>query len=93
LIARRTYVLDTSVLLADPRAILRFQEQDVILPLVVISELEGKRHHLSWSLRRQALRILMICGPAAARPADRRQRRWRTARVESPRRSAIGRLP
>jgi len=52
-------VLDTSVLLADPRAILRFAEHDVILPLVVISELEGKRHHPEIGVfARQALRIL-----------------------------------
>jgi PhoH-like ATPase len=41
----RTYVLDTSVLLADPAAFVRFAEHEVVLPLVVISELEGKRHH------------------------------------------------
>jgi PhoH-like ATPase len=41
----RTFVLDTSVLLSDPRAIRRFAEHEVVLPLVVISELEGKRHH------------------------------------------------
>ena len=40
----RTYVLDTSVLLSDPRAILRFDEHAVVLPIVVITELEGKRH-------------------------------------------------
>jgi PhoH-like ATPase len=58
-IARRTYVLDTSVLLADPRAITRFAEHDVVLPLVVISELEGKRHHPEIGVfARQALRIL-----------------------------------
>jgi len=28
-------VIDTSVLLSDPRAILRFEEHEVILPLVV----------------------------------------------------------
>jgi PhoH-like ATPase len=43
--SRRTYVLDTSVLLSDPRAILRFAEHEVVLPVVVITELEGKRHH------------------------------------------------
>lgn len=41
--ARRTFVLDTSVLLADPRAMTRFAEHDVVLPLVVINELEAKR--------------------------------------------------
>ena len=41
----RTYVLDTSVLLSDPWALNRFDEHEVILPLVVIGELEAKRHH------------------------------------------------
>jgi PhoH-like ATPase len=55
----RTYVIDTSVLLSDPRAIMRFAEHEVVLPLVVISELEGKRHHLELGgFARQALRIL-----------------------------------
>ncbi|MHB1064901.1 MAG: PhoH family protein [Georgenia sp.] len=43
--ALRTYVLDTSVLLSDPRAILHFAEHDVVLPVVVVTELEAKRHH------------------------------------------------
>ncbi|MEU0316743.1 PhoH family protein [Nocardioides sp. NPDC006273] len=41
----RTYVLDTSVLLSDPKAMTRFAEHQVVLPVVVITELEGKRHH------------------------------------------------
>lgn len=55
----RTYVLDTSVLLSDPWAVTRFDEHQVVLPLVVISELEGKRHHseLGW-FARTALRLL-----------------------------------
>jgi PhoH-like ATPase len=40
-----TYVLDTSVLIADPRAIFRFAEHEIVLPLTVIGELEGKRDH------------------------------------------------
>ena len=57
--AVRTYVLDTSVLLSDPWALTRFAEHNVVLPLVVISELEGKRHHpeLGW-FAREALRLL-----------------------------------
>ena len=43
--ARRTYVIDTSVLLSDPHALRRFAEHDVVLPIVVITELEAKRHH------------------------------------------------
>src|ERR1700744_6556115 len=44
----RTYVLDTSVLLSDPWACSRFAEHEVVVPLVVISELEAKRHHHEW---------------------------------------------
>jgi PhoH-like ATPase len=55
----RVYVIDTSVFLADPWAVLRFAEHDVVLPLVVISELEGKRHHAELGVfARQALRML-----------------------------------
>ena len=57
--AEHTYVIDTSVLLSDPRAMLRFKEQEVVLPVVVITELEGKRHHPELGyFARQALRIL-----------------------------------
>jgi PhoH-like ATPase len=54
-----TFVLDTSVLLSDPGAMARFAEHEVVLPLVVVSELEGKRDHpeLGW-FARQALRML-----------------------------------
>jgi len=41
---QRTFVLDTSVLLSDPKAMFRFAEHDVVIPVVVISELEKKRH-------------------------------------------------
>ncbi len=55
----RTYVLDTSVLLADPRAIMRFAEHLVILPIVVISELESKRNDPELGyFARTALRLL-----------------------------------
>jgi len=58
-VTTRTYVIDTSVLLSDPWAVTRFAEHHVVLPLVVISELEGKRHHheLGW-FAREALRLL-----------------------------------
>lgn len=56
---RRTYVLDTSVLLADPGAMTRFEEHEVVLPVVVVTELEGKRHHPELGyFARQALRLL-----------------------------------
>jgi len=56
---RRTYVLDTSVLLSDPAAITRFDEHHVVIPVVVITELEAKRHHPELGyFARQALRHL-----------------------------------
>jgi PhoH-like ATPase len=56
---RRTYVLDTSVLLADPSAMSRFEEHEVVLPIVVVTELEAKRHHPELGyFARQALRLL-----------------------------------
>ena len=55
----RTFVLDTSVLLADPGALRRFEEHEVVLPVVVITELEGKRHHPELGyFARAALRML-----------------------------------
>ncbi len=55
----RTYVLDTSVLIADPAALRRFHEHQVVLPLVVITELEGKRAHPELGyFARTALRTL-----------------------------------
>ncbi|TFD53088.1 PhoH family protein [Cryobacterium sp. Hh11] len=55
----RTYVLDTSVLLSDPKAIFRFAEHAVVLPVVVISELESKRNDPEIGyFARQALRNL-----------------------------------
>jgi PhoH-like ATPase len=57
--SHKTYVLDTSVLLSDPRAMLRFAEHEVVLPVVVVTELEGKRHHPELGyFARQALRLL-----------------------------------
>jgi PhoH-like ATPase len=57
--SRRTYVLDTSVLLADPSAFGRFAEHRVVLPVVVVTELEAKRHHPELGyFARQALRCL-----------------------------------
>jgi PhoH-like ATPase len=55
----RTYVLDTSVLLSDPTAMFRFAEHSVVIPVVVISELEAKRNDPEIGyFARQALRQL-----------------------------------
>src|SRR5688572_12909865 len=37
---RKTFVLDTNVLLHNPNAIFMFQEHEVVIPLVVIEELD-----------------------------------------------------
>ncbi len=57
--AEVTYVLDTSVLLSDPKAIFRFAEHAVVLPVIVITELESKRNDPEIGyFARQALRNL-----------------------------------
>lgn len=56
---KKTFVLDTSVLLADPGALTRFAEHEVIIPIVVIGELETKRDHPELGFfARAALRAL-----------------------------------
>jgi len=58
-VERRTFVLDTSVLLSDPAAWMRFDEHEVVLPVVVIIELEAKRSHPELGyFARTALRML-----------------------------------
>ncbi len=97
--ARRTYVLDTSVLLSDPWALTRFDEHEVVLPLVVICELEAKRHHPELGyFARQALRILddlriqhgRLDAPVPV--GDGRRHPARRAQPHRPRRAA-GRVP
>jgi PhoH-like ATPase len=57
--AERTYVLDTSVLLSDPKAMFRFDEHAVVLPVIVVTELESKRNDPEIGyFARQALRNL-----------------------------------
>lgn len=58
-VTERTYVLDTSVLLSDPKAAFRFAEHHVVLPVIVITELEAKRNDPEIGyFARQALRNL-----------------------------------
>jgi len=55
-----TFVLDTCVLLADPRALYRFDEHDVVLPLVVVEELDRQKTRMDEVGRnaRTALRLI-----------------------------------
>lgn len=56
---KKTFVLDTSVLLADPGALYKFAEHEVIIPIAVIGELETKRDHPELGyFARAALRAL-----------------------------------
>jgi PhoH-like ATPase len=59
-----SFVLDTCVLLADPRAVLRFDEHDVVLPLVVIEELDRQKTRMDevGANARSAIRLLEEMG-------------------------------
>lgn len=69
----RTYVLDTCVLLADPTAPLRFEEHQVVLPLVVIEELDRQKGRMDevGANARRAIRFLEEQG--ASRPGGLRE--------------------
>jgi len=43
---KKTYVLDTNVLLSDPSSINAFHEHDVIVPMVVLEELDRHKGRL-----------------------------------------------
>lgn len=43
--ARKTFVIDTNVLLYDPSAIKQFNQNDVVIPLIVLEELDGLKKH------------------------------------------------
>ena len=38
---KKNYVLDTNVLLHDPHAILKFEDNDLIIPIYVLEEIDG----------------------------------------------------
>ncbi|MFP3915130.1 MAG: PhoH family protein [Actinomycetota bacterium] len=63
----RTFVLDTCVLLADPHAVLRFEEHHVVLPLVVVEELDKKKTRLDevGANARAAIRLLESVGASS----------------------------
>ncbi len=56
----KTYVLDTNVLLHDPQAIFRFEDNEVVLPLTVIEEIDRFKKEQSETGRnaRQISRII-----------------------------------
>ena len=58
------YVIDTCVLLADPHSLLRFDEHDVVLPLVVVEELDRQKSRMDeiGANARSAIRLLESLG-------------------------------
>jgi len=52
---KKTYVLDTNVLIHDPEAVLRFQDNDIVLPITVIEELD----HLKRVMARSPILLVM----------------------------------
>jgi PhoH-like ATPase len=42
-VARKTFVIDTNVLLHDPDSIKKFKDSDVVIPLVVLEELDSMK--------------------------------------------------
>jgi PhoH-like ATPase len=67
-LSERTYVLDTCVLLADPAAHLRFEEHHVVLPLVVVEELDRQKTRMDevGANARRAIRLLEEQGASAS---------------------------
>ena len=57
---KKTFVLDTNVLLHDPSAMLKFEDNDIILPIAIIEELDRfkKQPELTGRNARQSSRIL-----------------------------------
>jgi len=57
---KRTYVLDTNVLMHDPTALFKFEEHDVFLPMMVLEELDAAKKGHSEASRnaRQVSRFL-----------------------------------
>ncbi len=55
--ARKSFVIDTNVLLHDPDAIKRFKDNDVVIPLVVLEELDTMKR-LSDELGKNARHVM-----------------------------------
>ncbi|NVJ68436.1 MAG: PhoH family protein [Gammaproteobacteria bacterium] len=48
---KRLFVLDTNVLMHDPTALFRFEEHDILIPMVVLEELDAGKKGLSETAR------------------------------------------
>ncbi|MBI2743624.1 MAG: PhoH family protein [Chlamydiales bacterium] len=65
---RKTFVIDTNVLLHDPDAIGKFKESDVVIPLAVIEELDGLKR-LSDELGKNARHVIRYISSLKLRKA------------------------
>lgn len=57
---KRIYVLDTNILIHDPKSLLAFDDRDVVIPMVVTEELDDKKNakgEVGYNAR-EAIRIL-----------------------------------
>ena len=101
---KKNYVLDTNVLLHDPHAIFKFEDNDIILPIYVIEEIDQfKREARTAGATRAPSRACSTsCATAAARSprgsrsraaarcASRSPRSCRSSRARSTRRRWTG---
>ena len=44
-VSRKTFVIDTNVLIHDPASIKKFKDNDVVIPLIVLEELDGLKRY------------------------------------------------
>jgi PhoH-like ATPase len=71
--AAKTYVLDTNVLIHDPKSLLNFEEHEVVIPMTVLEELDrlkgGKAHTASDC--RAAIRLIdQVLGEASPQEVE-----------------------
>ena len=59
---RKNYVLDTNVLLHDPRALFQFKDNNVIIPIYVVEEIDKFKRDLS-ELGRNARQVSRLPVP------------------------------
>ena len=55
----KIYVLDTNVLLQDPLAIFAFEENEVVIPAIVLEEVDSKKRYMD-EIGRNARQVAKI---------------------------------
>ena len=43
----KIYVLDTNVLLQDPNAVFSFEDNEIVIPAVVLEEVDSKKRYMN----------------------------------------------